>query len=175
MLEYSAFAAVLLSSVFALTLIGFVILLVLPVRQLVRLLESLFRFRQVSYDTDNVAIIDVCGDYFEVSKTLASRVPFAIAIVMCLMVAILLFTNACIFSARHIFATTLCSEQIPYCYLFKERYTSFIPYNHSECQPNKIVVPANMPTGYAQCYGFVLFNQNAADILEQIGICTSIQ
>ena len=174
MLSYPAYVAIFYGSTFGIILIGFIILFKLPLRRLVIILESVFHFKEVRSIGDELITIDVCDDPFELSKTIASRIPFIIALGMCLLVIILVFVEGCVFSSRQIFAKKLCSDRIPYCYLFRTRLTSFQPMSVYECEPDKPVIPPNVTANHAVCYGFVLPDQSSIDLLNQLGVCTGI-
>ncbi|CAF3472899.1 unnamed protein product [Rotaria sordida] len=174
MLSYGVYVAILFSSVFIIVLVAFVILFKLSLQRLVILLESVFRFKQVRNIGNDYIVIDVCGDQFEISKTISTRLPFVFALGTCLLVTILVFMEGCIFSTRHVYSTKACSDRIPNCYLFKSHFTSFRPLYEFICEPNKPVIPSNMSASYAVCYGFVLPDQSTIDILNQLGVCTGI-
>ncbi|CAF3450705.1 unnamed protein product [Rotaria sp. Silwood1] len=156
------------------TLVGSIILFKLSLQRLVILLESVFHFKQVRNIGKDYIVIDVCGDQFEISRTISSRLPFVFALGMCLLVTILVFIEGCIFSTRHVYSTKACSDRMPNCYLFKSRFTSFRPLYEFVCEPDKPVIPSNMSASYAVCYGFVLPDQSTIDILNQLGVCTGI-
>lgn len=174
MLPYGAYAAIMFGSITVIILAGFIILLKLPLTRLVSLLESVFRFKQVRNIGDDYIVIDVCDDKFELVNTLMSRLPFIFALGMCLLVAILVFIEGCIFSTRHVYAKRECSTRTPNCYLFTEDLSAFQPLYNFVCEPNKPVIPSNMSASYAVCYGFVLPDQSSIDILNQLGVCTGI-
>ncbi len=174
MLSYGTYAAILFGSLFIIILLGFIVLLKLPLPRLVTLLESVFRFMEVRNLGDKYIVINVCGDKFELSETISSRLPFLFALGMCLLVAILVFIEGCIFSTRHVYSNKLCSERIPNCYLFKSKFTSFRPLYEFVCEPDEPVIPQNMSASYAVCYGFVLPEQSSIDILNQLGVCAGI-
>jgi hypothetical protein len=174
MLSYPAYVGISYGSICAMILIGYIILFKLPLRRLAIILESVFHFKEVRSIGDELITIDVCDDPFELSKTVASRIPFIIALGMCLLVIILVFIEGCVFSSRQIFATKLCSDRIPYCYLFRTRFTSFHPMSVYECEPDKPVIPANVTANHAVCYGFILPEQSSIDLLNQLGVCTGI-
>ncbi|CAF1404539.1 unnamed protein product [Rotaria magnacalcarata] len=174
MLSYGVYAALLFSSLFIIVLGGAIVLLNLPLRKLVTLLQSIFHFTEVRSVSNDYIIIDVCGDEFEISKKLWNRLPLVFALGMCLLVTILVFIEGCIFSTRHVYSTKVCSERVPNCYLFKSQLTSFKPLYEFVCEPNQPVIPSNMSASYAVCYGFVLPDQSSIDILNQLGVCTGI-
>ena len=174
MLSYSAYVGVSYGSTVGLIVIGFIILLKLPVRRLAIILESVFHFKEVRSIGDDLITIDVCDDRFQLSKTVASRIPFILALGMCLLVISLVFIEGCVFSSRQIFARKLCSDRIPNCYLFKTRFTSFKPISTFVCDPEYPVIPANVTANHAVCYGFVLPEQSSIDLLNQLGVCTGI-
>ncbi|CAF1468917.1 unnamed protein product [Adineta steineri] len=174
MLPYGSYLAISIGSVCVIILVGFIILLKLPLRRLVILLESVFRFKEVRNIGDDYAVIDVCNDQFEISKTISSRLPFIFALGMCFLVIILVFIEGCIFSTRHVYSTRLCSDRTPNCYLFKSQLTSFKPIYNFICEPDKPIIPSNMSASYAVCYGFVLPDQSSIDLLNQLGVCAGI-
>lgn len=174
MLSYGVYAVVLFGSLFVIVAIGLFILFKLPLHRLVVLLQSFFQFKEVRSLRNEYAVIDVCGDHFEISKGLVSRFPFVSALGMCLLVSILVFLEGCVFSTRHVYSTKLCPERTPNCYLFKAQLTSFRPLAHFVCEPDKPTIPSNMSASYAVCYGFVLPDQSSIDILNQLGVCAGI-
>jgi hypothetical protein len=174
MLSYGAYAAISFGLIFVIIVIGFIILFRLPLRRLIILLESVFRFKEVRNIGDDYIVIDVCNDKFELTKTASSRLPFIIALGMCLLVIIVVFSEGCILSTRHIYPDRACLDRTPNCYLFRTRFTSFKPIYQYVCQPDELVIPVNMSAKYAICYGFVLPDQTSIDILNQLGVCTGI-
>lgn len=174
MISYGAYFAIFYGSIVFLVTAGLIILLKLPLKRLVDLLESVFHFRPTRNLSNKYIVIDVCHDKFELSGTIWSRIPFIVAIGMCLLVIILVFIEGCIFSSRHVYSNKLCSDRIPNCYLFKKRFASFEPVYRYECEPDKPVIPQNMTGSYAICYGFVLPDQTSIDVLNQLGVCTGI-
>jgi hypothetical protein len=174
MLSYGNYAALMFGSISTIVLIGAIILLKLSLRQLVTLLESVFHFKQVRNVGNDYFVIDVCDDKFEISKTISSRLPFVFAVGMCILVIILVFIEGCIFSTRHVYSSKACSERTPNCYLFKSRLTAYKPLYEFTCTPDEPVIPSNMSSNFAVCYGFVLPDQSSIDILNQLGVCTGI-
>ncbi|UJR36966.1 hypothetical protein I4U23_029674 [Adineta vaga] len=174
MLSYGAYSAILFGSISFIVIVGLLVLFVLPLRRLGILLESFFRFKLVRSLGDEYIVIDVCNDKFEISKTLSSRLPFVIALGMCLLVIILVFIEGCVFSTRHVYSKKLCSDRTPNCYLFRSKLTSFRPLYEFVCEPDKPTIPSNMSASYAVCYGFVLPDQGTMDILNQLGVCAGI-
>ena len=108
-------------------------------------------------DIDDGIMIDVCGDQFELSKKLSCRIPFALALGMCSMIIIIVFIDECVFSDE------VCSDQIPYCYLFTSRFTLYDTMGEFVCRSNKSVIPVNMSVTHALCYSFVLPRQSKYD------------
>jgi hypothetical protein len=174
MLSYGVYAVILFGSLFLLVSVGLLILFKLPLRRLAILLESVFHFKEVRNLGDQYIVIDVCGDQFEISKSILSRFPFVSALGTCLLVSILVFLEGCVFSTRHVYSNKLCPERTPNCYLFKARFTSFRPIFEFVCEPDQPTIPSNMSASYAVCYGFVLPDQSTIDILNQLGVCTGI-
>ena len=174
MISYVAYFAIFYGSILFLVSVVLIILLKIPLQKLTDLLESVFHFRTVRNLENRYIIINVCNDKFELSKTVWSRIPFIIALGMCLLVIILVFIEGCIFSARHVYAKKQCSDRIPNCYLFKARFTSLEPFYQYVCEGDHPVIPANMSANYAVCYGFVLPDQTSIDLLNQLGVCTGI-
>ena len=174
MLSYGTYTAIFYGSLCGLVIVGFVILYMLPLRRLAILLEAVFHFEKVQDVDDGSIVINVCKDHFALSKTVANRTPFIIALGMCLLVIILVFIEGCIFSTRHIYSKKLCSERIPNCYLFKTRYTSITPFYQFVCEADQPVISANVTANHAVCYGFVFPEQSSIDILNQLGVCTGI-
>lgn len=174
MLSYGAYSAVLFGSILFLVTAGALILLMLPLRKLLTLLESVFSFKEVRCIGDDYIVINVCGDHFEITKRILSRLPFVFAVGMCLLVSILVFIEGCVFSTRHVYSTKECSPRTPNCYLFESYLTSFKPLYEFVCEPAKPVIPSNMSASYAVCYGFVLMDQSTIDVLNQLGVCTGI-
>jgi hypothetical protein len=174
MFSYGSYAALMFGSISFIVLVGFIVLLKLSLRQLVILLESVFRFKQVRNIGDDYFVVDVCDDKFEISKTISSRLPFVFALGACILVTILVFIEGCIFSTRHVYSTKPCSERTPNCYLFRSSLTSYKPLYEFICTPNEPVIPSNMSSSFAVCYGFVLPDQSSIDILNQLGVCAGI-
>jgi hypothetical protein len=174
MLPYGAYAAILFGSISIIVLLGAIVLLKMPLTRLVALLESVFHFKQVRNIGSEYVVINVCDDNFELLDTLLSRLPFVFALGMCLLVAILVFIEGCIFSTRHVYSTRVCSTRTPNCYLFQSDLSKFVPLYNFVCEPDEPVIPSNMSASYAVCYGFVLPDQSSIDILNQLGVCTGI-
>jgi hypothetical protein len=174
MLSYGAYAAIMFGTISVIVLIGAIILLKIPLPRLVMLLESVFRFKQQRNIGNDYVVIDVCDDKFELLDTISSRLPFVFALGMCILVAILVFIEGCIFSTRHVYSTKVCSIRTPNCYLFTTDLSAFKPLYNFVCEPDEPVIPSNMSASYAVCYGFVLPDQSSIDILNQLGVCTGI-
>ena len=175
MLSYGAYAAILFGSITLIVLLGAIILLRLSLPRLVALVEKMFHFKPIRSIGNDYVMLDVCDDKFELIDTLSSRLPFASAVGMCLLVSILVFIEGCIFSTRHVYSTRVCSTRTPNCYLFSTDLSAFKPLYNFVCEPDAPVIPSNMSASYAVCYGFVLPDQSSIDILNQLGVCTAIQ
>ncbi len=83
MLSYGVYAAIMFGSIAIIVLLGAIILLKMPLPRLVTLLESIFRFKQVRNIGNDIVVIDVCDDKFELINTMSSRLPFVFALGMC--------------------------------------------------------------------------------------------
>lgn len=174
MVSFGVYSAVLFGPIAVIVISGLIILTKLPLKRFVSLLESVFHFRRVRNVGENYIVIEVCDDKFELVDTFMSRLPFVFAVGMCLLVAILVFIEGCIFSTRHVYSTRVCSTRTPNCFLFRSDLSAFKPLYQFVCEADKPVIPSNMSASYAVCYGFVLPDQSSIDILNQLGVCTGI-
>ncbi|CAF3988095.1 unnamed protein product [Adineta steineri] len=173
MLPFGIWLTIVLGLQYSLIFIFCAILLKLPTKRFAQLFDSLFGFK-IQNDADHIIIINICGDNFELSKKLTSRIPFALVLSMCLMVIVVVFIDGCILSMRFMYSNELCSENTPYCYLFKTRLSWYHSFHNLVCQPNESVVSSNISADHVLCYGFIVSNQTTIDIINQLGICSGI-
>ena len=174
MIPYSVFTVLVIAVEVALTLISCIVLLMLPIKRLVQLTHSLFGFKQVHSNSKEIIVLDICGDKYELSTKLSTRLPITIVLSMCLMLLMVILTDGCIFSVRLVYPNELCSDQFSYCYIFQSRFAFYKVVDQFACQPSEPVIGSNVSANYALCYGFILPNQSTIDVLNQLGICTGI-
>ena len=174
MLPFGAVTGLFIGLELGLFFISCIILIKIPVEKLARLCNALFGFKHLPSDTDGTTLIDVCGDRYELSTKLSTRVPFAVMFSMCFMVIAVIFIDGCVFSPKYIFPGQLCQEQFPYCYLFQSRFSLHYSPDQLVCQPNEPVLNSNTSLTRALCYGFLLPSQSTVDILNQLGVCSGI-
>ena len=174
MLSYGVYAAIMFGSISAIVILGFVVFLMISVKRLVHWLDLLFDFKTVDNPSEDCSVVDVCDDRFLISNTIRSRLPFILTIGSCVLFAVLVFIEGCIFSTRHIYSKKECIPRTPECYLFTSEHSSFRPLYEYTCQAGSPVIPSNMSASYAVCYGFVLPDQSSTDVLNQLGVCTGL-
>ncbi|CAF1602441.1 unnamed protein product [Adineta ricciae] len=146
----------------------------LPIKRLVQLTHSLFGFKQIHNNSKEIIVLDICGDKYELSTKLSTRLPLTIVLSMCLMLLMVILTDGCIFSMRLIYPNELCSDEFSYCYIFQSRFSLYKVVDQFACQPSEPVISSNVSASHALCYGFILPNQTTIDVLNQLGICTGI-
>ena len=85
----------------------------------------------------------------------------------------MIFLDQCVFTTYVLGVNQLCFPDTPNCYIFNSRWTlstnvSFV------CIHNEPVIPANSSGVLALCWGYILPDQTAVSIINQLGISTSL-
>jgi hypothetical protein len=174
MLPFGALLALFIGTELVLFFIFCVVLIKLPMEKLARLCYALFGFKPVWSDTDQTISINICGDRYELSTKLSTRIPLAVTFSMCFLVIAVVFADGCVFSGRYLLPSQPCLDQFPHCYLLDSGFSLYPVTGQLVCQPNELVISSNMSAARALCFGFLLPSQSTVDILNQMGVCSGI-
>lgn len=174
MLSFTLITGLYIGIELCLFIIFCVVLANISTEKLARLCSALFGFKRVPSDNEKATTIDICGDTYDLSPKLSTRLPVVLVLAMCFMVILAIFMDGCVFSGKYLLPGQLCISSFPYCYVFKSRFTLYSPSDQFICRPDEPVIHVNASAGRAICFGVFLLDQSTVDILNQLGICSGI-
>jgi hypothetical protein len=172
MLSYGTYIGILLPLYMVIPLVFLVTLALIPVKRLTEIIKMVLAIEKDPQANPDTISIDFHGTKMDLKES-ADRCKLIITLFLIFCIVNILFIDGCVISIDYLTPGQTCSDKPKDCFIFESR-TSTISSQPFICDSGEVGIPVNSSVFCAVCFRYILGDQKAVDILNQLGICTGV-
>jgi hypothetical protein len=172
MLLYGTYIGILLPLYMVIPLVFLVTLAIISKKRLTEIIKIVLAIEKDPQANPDTISIDFHGTKMKMKES-ADRSKLITTLFLIFAIVHILFINGCVISIEYLTPGQKCPDKPKDCFIFESR-TSITPNQSFVCDPGEVAIPVNSSVFCAVCYRYILGDQKAVDILNQLGICSGV-
>jgi hypothetical protein len=137
--------------------------------EIIKIVLAIEKDPQANPDT---ITIDFHGTKMKMKES-ADRLKLITTLFLIFAIVNILFIDGCVISIDYLTPGQTCTDKPKDCFIFESRWSTMSSQSFV-CDSGEVGIPANSSVFCAVCYRYILGDQKAVDILNQLGICTGV-
>jgi hypothetical protein len=164
-MKFNHYQAIMYGGSILLLLLEICLIVLLSNRLLAELIERIFEIPRLDQQT---SIMNFFGVQIDLKSSRRFRLSFIVQLAIIAWINLLLLLDGCVLQVQHLSGQDLCPSETSDCFTMGE----FSSHERIACEPGGII--SNSTATHALCFIWVYSEQNTLNVLNQIGICSSV-